>query len=328
MVQQTSAPAKIILFGEHAVVHGVPAIAVPVSSLRAYATIEASDYPFTIVTTDLKINGIPLNVDLEDEHNPLTKMVSLVCDHFNIVAKPSVKITLKSDIPIASGLGSGAAISTALGRAIASTINKTISDEDLNKLVYEVEKIHHGTPSGIDNSVIVYEMPIRYQKFPRVAANYTNLKLNDIQYLSVKSPFHIIIADTGQTALTHESVGDVRKLYEANNIGVSLLFDKIEAIVQQALICLASGSLAELGRLMTENHEQLQKLTVSSSELDKLVSAAINAGALGAKLSGGGRGGNMIALVDESNIQTVSDALLKAGATRVFNTLVQSKDNS
>ena len=310
MIQQTSAPAKIILFGEHAVVYGVPAIAIPVSSLRAYATIEASDEPLTIITSDLKLDDLDLAIDLNNSENPLTKMVSLVLDHFNKARKPYVKITLQSDIPIASGLGSGAAISTALGRAITKALQQDISDQTLNSLVYEVEKIHHGTPSGIDNTVIVFETPIYF------------IKDKISQHLDVKSPIHIIIADTGQTAFTHEAVGDVRKLHNTNPKSTKLILDKINTIVEQALICINTDNIPRLGHLMIENHQQLQELTVSSKKLDELVNVALDAGALGAKMSGGGRGGNMIALVEKTNIQPVKDALLQAGATRVFDTIV------
>jgi len=311
MNQQTSAPAKIILFGEHAVVYGVPAIAIPISSLRAYATIEVSSEPLTIITSGLKIGERAIPVDLEDNLNPLIKMAALVLKYFGEVQKLSVKITLKSDIPIASGLGSGAAISTALGRAIATALYQDIPDKILNAMVYETEKIHHGTPSGIDNTVIVYETPIYF------------VKDKTIQHLNIKSPFHIIIADTGQTAFTHEAVGDVRKLHELDPIGTQIIFDKINSIVQQAMICITTGNIPQLGHLMTKNHWQLQKLTVSSTKLDNMVTAALDAGALGAKMSGGGRGGNMIALVEEANVQSVKDALRLAGATRVFDSVVK-----
>lgn len=311
MVQQASAPAKVILFGEHAVVYGIPAIAVPVSSLRAYATVEASDDLFTIVTNDIKKNNIALSVDLNDNNNSLTKMASFVFNHFKQEIEPNVKITLKSNIPIASGLGSGAAVSTALGRAVALAIKQTISNKTLNKFVYEVEKIHHGTPSGIDNTVIVYEIPIYF------------VKGKDIQYLEIMSPFHIVIADTGQRALTHEAVGDVQKLYDSNPNDTKLILDQIDHIVQKALISITKGNITRLGSLMTENHQLLQKLTVSSPKLDKLVGVALEAGALGAKMSGGGRGGNMIALVERANIQHIKDALQQAGATQVFDSIVQ-----
>src|SRR5688572_10278160 len=153
---RVSAPAKIILFGEHAVVYGQPALAVPVSSLRAEA--EAGFHPdkLTIVARDLGNKIITF-----DGEDPLAESIRLTLQKLNIEA-PHAKITVQSNIPIASGLGSGAAITTVLVRALCELTQHPLSTEDLNQLVYEVEKIHHGTPSGIDNTVVVYEQPIYF----------------------------------------------------------------------------------------------------------------------------------------------------------------------
>jgi mevalonate kinase len=306
---QTSASGKIILFGEHAVVYGIPAIAIPISSLRAYATVKPTNKPLTIIAEDLKNQDIKLTVDTQDSNNPLTKMITSIFAHFNIEC-PQIEITVKSDIPIASGLGSGAAVSSAVGKAVIQALGKTMPIEELNALVFEVEKIHHGTPSGIDNTVIVYERPVYF------------VKGREIEFLNIKTPFHIVVADTGKTALTHEAVGDVRKLYESNPDGIRSIFSEIEDVVQQAITCMNTGNIKRLGQLMDENHTYLQNLTVSSYELDKLVEAARQAGALGAKLSGGGRGGNMIALVEESAVSEIKSALKEAGAIRVFDSIV------
>jgi mevalonate kinase len=131
------------------------------------------------------------------------------------------------------------------------------------------------------------------------------------------------VADTGKGALTKIAVGDVRKLYEANKEPTQLVLDAIGGIVKAARHALEQGDIPALGPLMLRNQVYLQQLTVSSSELDKLVDAAMNAGALGAKLSGGGRGGNMIALVTPESTDRVQSALLQAGAVRVFSTVVR-----
>src|SRR5690606_29176624 len=113
-------------------------------------------------------------------------------------APPSATIRIRSDIPIASGLGSGAAVSTALARALCALLERELDDAALNTLIYEVEKIHHGTPSGIDNTVIVYERPIYF------------MRGKPIQPVTIGAPFTLLIGDTGKSASTREAVAGVR----------------------------------------------------------------------------------------------------------------------
>jgi len=119
-------------------------------------------------------------------------------------------------------------------------------------------------------------------------------------------------------------VGDLRKLWEADKARWEGVFDQVGEITKQARGAIESGEWKKLGRLMNQNHALLQEMTVSSAELDALVSAAIQAGALGAKLSGGGRGGNMIALVEPGESKSVSEALIQSGAQSVIVTTVEN----
>lgn len=301
----SSASAKIILFGEHAVVYGQPAIAIPVSAVRAYAEVEAINIPFQIVARDLDNQIITFDGD-----NPLSQVVRLTLEAVNQPI-PDISITVRSDVPIGSGLGSGAAISTAIVREILNYFDVTLSLDVINSIVYEVEKIHHGTPSGIDNTVIVYEKPVYFKR---------DISLETIEN---QAPLRIIIADTGKVALTKHSVGDVRELYESNPGKTIPIIEAIGRLTQEALVAMKVGHIDKLGRLMTENHALLQNLTVSSPELDNLVDTALQNGALGAKLSGGGRGGNMIALVTENTSDNVINALKNVGATRVIETILE-----
>jgi mevalonate kinase len=306
---EASAPAKIILFGEHAVVYGQPAIAVPVSSLRAIATVQENQPPgqgLCIHATDLNKTS-SLNTQVDDALQMTARLVLQALD----APTPDVTITLRAQIPMASGLGSGAAVATALARALSMALLQPLDNPTLNNLVYEVEKIHHGTPSGIDNTVIVYEQPVYF------------IRDQPIQSIQVGSPLRLLIANTGQSALTRIAVGDVRKLYDAEPARIQPILEQIGTLVKRARGVIESGDVLELGPLMLENHTLLQTLTVSSIELDALVNAAMNSGAAGAKLSGGGRGGNMIALVSDDTAHSVKQALLKAGATDVIETIVQ-----
>lgn len=305
-----SAPAKIILFGEHAVVYGQPALAVPVSQLRATAAVTPGQ-GLQLVAADLN-QVLPVTLG-EIVNNALTRMAQITLE-FLKVEPPDATISLHSSIPPASGLGSGAAVAAALGRAVAQAAGKTIQDDDLNRLVYEIERIHHGTPSGLDNTVIVYERPVYF------------IRDKTLDTLTINQPLHLLIADTGKTALTRHAVGDVRKLYEADPETIVPVIEAIGEIAKQARTALESGDIEVLGRLATDNHALLQKLTVSSPELDTLVDAAQQAGALGAKLSGGGRGGNMIAFVTEGTAEKVQQALYQAGAVRVISTIVREQE--
>ena len=217
-----------------------------------------------------------------------------------------VEINITSTIPVASGLGSGAAVSVALIRALSSFISHPLSDEEVNSLAYEIEKLHHGTPSGIDNSVITYNQPVYF------------IKGQPIETFKVGKPFTIVIGDTGISALTKESVGDVRRMWLRDSVNLETIFDEIGQISLIARRSIESGKPELLGELMDQNHALLQSLTVSSPELDKLVDAARKAGALGAKLSGGGRGGNMIALAEQPKAESVAQALMSAGAKRTI----------
>jgi mevalonate kinase len=185
-----------------------------------------------------------------------------------------------------------------------------MTDEQVNAFAYEIEKLHHGTPSGIDNTVLTYAKPVYF------------VKGQAIETFKVGQPFTIVIGDTGISAPTKESVGDVRKLWEADKVKWDSVFDLVGEIAKEARDSIERGKMKELGTLMSQNHELLQTMTTSSLELDKLVSAAQKAGALGAKMSGGGRGGNMIALVEPDKAEPVAAALIEAGAKHTIITQV------
>jgi mevalonate kinase len=223
---------------------------------------------------------------------------------------PDLAVRISSTIPVASGLGSGAAVTVALTRALASHFHHSMTDEQVNAFAYEIEKLHHGTPSGIDNTVITYASPVYF------------IKGNPIETFRVAKPFTIVIGDTGIRAPTKESVGDVRKLWEADKSKWEATFDQVGEIARAAREAIESGETDQLGKLMNENHSLLQEMTVSSPELDVLVTAARDAGALGAKMSGGGRGGNMIALAPQELADEISHSLLQAGAQHTIITRV------
>lgn len=305
---QTTAPGKIILFGEHAVVYGRPALAVPVTQVHADVDItDASRAGIWINAPDVNLHA-ELNT-LPSDH-PIASVIHNLLFISRISPFPSLEIRITSTIPVASGLGSGAAVTTALTRALSSHLNYPMTNEELNAFTYEIEKLHHGTPSGIDNTVITYAKPVWF------------IKGQSIEIFKVGAPFTIVIGDTGISAPTKESVGDLRKLWEADKPKWESLFDEVAELVSAAKIHIERGTWKELGWLMNRNHVLLQEMTVSSPELDRLVTAACKAGALGAKMSGGGRGGNMITLVTPDMAEAVSRSLIEAGARSTIITQV------
>jgi mevalonate kinase len=201
-------------------------------------------------------------------------------------------------------------VTVALTRALSAHINYSMTDEEVSAFAYEIEKLHHGTPSGIDNTVITYARPVYF------------IKGQPIETFEVGQPFTIIIGDTGISAPTKESVSDVRKLWETDKTKWENVFGKIGDISFRARHAIHESQVKMLGALMDENHVFLQEMTVSSVELDNLVSAARRAGALGAKMSGGGRGGNMIALAEKDTALVIAEALMSAGAKRTIITQV------
>ena len=310
------APGKIILFGEHAVVYGRPALAVPVTQVHADVEVVDSDSAgIWIDAPDIHLHA-ELNT-LPSDH-PIASVIHNLFFLSRVSPFPNLEIKISSTIPVASGLGSGAAVTVALTRALSAHINYTMTDEQVNVFAYEIEKLHHGTPSGIDNTVITYAKPVYF------------IKGQGIETFKVGQPFTIVIGDTGISAPTKESVGDVRKLWEADKEKWGNVFDQVGEIAKQARKTLESDSSSHsqgvlsntLGKLMNDNHALLQELTVSSPELDTLVSAARNAGARGAKMSGGGRGGNMLALVEPDQAEAIAKSLLDAGAKHTIITQV------
>lgn len=302
---RASAPGKIILFGEHAVVYGQPALAVPVTQVQATATIEPIDSGFLIEARTL---GRRFQLSSAAPDDPLAAAVKITCDRAGARTPPSVALLVESTIPIASGLGSGAAVSAAIVRALSEYLGQSLTDADVSALVFETEKLLHGTPSGIDNTVIAYQRPVYF------------IKGQPPLPLKVAQPFRLLIGDTGLASPTKITVGDVRAGHAQEPERYQQLFNAVGAIANQARTIIESGDPAELGPLMNQNHDLLREIGVSSPELEALVAGARAAGALGAKLSGGGRGGNMIALVSSDTESMVRDALEKAGAKRVIAT--------
>ena len=302
-----SAPGKIILFGEHAVVYGQPALAVPLHSLQATATVSPGQ-----AGAGLIIRALDIDTTLslaETAAHALAVAARLTLDRLG-APEPDAEIAIESTIPIASGLGSGAAVTAALVCALSEYLRAPLATPELSALVYEVEKLYHGTPSGVDNTVVCYGQPVYF------------VRGHEPEVFTPAAPFHLLVGDTGRPSPTRETVGAVRAGWQREPARYEAIFEEIGGLVREARAAIESGETTRLGPLMVQNQDLLRRLEVSSPELERLIDAALAAGALGAKLSGGGGGGNMIALVSAANADRVAQALSEAGAARVIQTTV------
>ncbi|MDE0200167.1 MAG: mevalonate kinase [Caldilineaceae bacterium] len=299
-----TAPGKVILFGEHAVVYGRAAIAVPVA--KVMATVTLTDAPAgtgcTIAAPDIRAH-VSLSGQPQD---PLALAVRLALQEAGLEAEPDWQFTVRSDIPIAGGMGSGAAVSAALVKAVFAHCDfhdRAQPDlETVNRTVYAVEKLHHANPSGIDNTVVVYRQPVWF------------VRGQPPRRFDIARPFHLVIADTGIASSTAAVVSDVRRAWESDRLVYEEIFDGIGEIAAAARRAIVSGNVDALGPLMRANQRLLRRLDVSAPELERLIEVAEETGAAGAKLSGAGRGGNLIAVVEYQKVETVQEALLAAGA--------------
>ncbi len=316
-VTHARACGKVILLGEHAVVYGRPAIAVPVPSRQV--EVQVRDTPpgsgTAILACDLGTRYLAGTCNVDEHGRFLLAAVegvlraTLLHDGPHGAPRPTwpdLEIQVRSQVPIARGMGSGAAVSAAIARGVAAHLGASLSRERLSELVYATESLLHGTPSGIDNTVVAYELPVWFRQ--GLGA----------QPFAVGVPVTLVIGDTGIASRTRESVALVRRRWEADRLRLEALFDAIGDLVQRGREAIAQGDLPALGEAMDRNQALLEALDVSDPALERLIAAARRAGALGAKLSGGGKGGCMIALTVSEAAASVEAALRAAGAGDVI----------
>lgn len=295
-----SASAKTILFGEHAVVYGEPAIAIPLSNLRTIAELYPNHREFRIISEKICLNKTYKELIPE---SGLQRLLDLLMQTFSFKVLPPDTLVIRSDIPVASGLGSGAALSVAVIRAFSLYYRKIITDEQVNDIAFEIEKIYHGTPSGIDNTVIAFEQPIIFSKkqgFKSLSADI--------------SRFPLLVIDSGIRSRTIDVVSDVKANYEQNQSYIR----EIGSLIPAAETALKSANIKETGYLMNKNQELLQRINVSCPELDEMIGFGLKNGAIGGKLTGAGRGGNILILAENAEQAAVLKNLYEEKGLRVF----------
>lgn len=299
--------SKLILLGEHAVVYGKPAIAVPFP-LKARCIVEQAIGPITL-------DSIIYTGAIDTMPTEMQGIAACMKETLNYLNKPveGLSIRIDSCIPLGRGLGSSAAVAIAMVRALFAFYGKELSKEELFSLVQISETYAHGNPSGIDMVSEASECPVWFEKAKEVLP------------LKPSAPLYIAVADTGRMADTRTAVGNVKERYASNPEKVEKSLENIEGLADKAKVALQQGNMQSLGESLNGNQQELMKLGVSDEGLNILVKRALKAGALGAKLTGGGMGGCMIALAkDLDHAKLISKELMKSGA---FNSWYFSTDS-
>lgn len=293
-----SASGKVILLGEHAAVYGRHALALPLLS-----AITAQ-----IVERDAGISVAAPSWNFRQEWTPGTAVVDgaagvveLIMQEFGINGR-GFDIQIDSRVPVAMGLGSSAAFAVAVIRAFDALLGLGTSDVDIDKLAFRCEGLTHGTPSGIDNNLATFGQPVLYSKGS--ASRTKPIKLRE------KPP--LVIAASHTRGVTRDIVAGVRRRYEQNRTLYETLFDEIDELSVAGAVALRECEYDQLGSMMNVCHGFLNAIEVSTPELEQMIHIARAAGAIGAKLTGAGGGGSIVALAP-GKVDDVAGALRAAG---------------
>ncbi len=292
---------KVILFGEHFVVHGVPGI---VSAIDA-----TNDAEVKKTATGITVRDVRKAAKGYAEEKKLQQLESIdrILKAMGIEPKTvAFDILLGGTLPGFSGLGASAASSVAIARAIAQEYDIKLTDERVNEIAYEAEKAYAGTPSGIDNTAATFGGLLWFKKNMKGGAN-------TIEKLHIREPVEIVIGSTGVVANTKAMVEGVAERKRKHPEKYDALFEQAEALALIGRKALLDFDLKKVGELMNDNHRLLQEIEVSHEKLDLLVGIARKQGAYGAKLTGGGGGGCMVALTPGRELQErVAEAIENA----------------
>ena len=293
---------KVILFNEHFVVYGIPAVVSAVGAKTTALVERKSGSGYELRDDRPESPGYKAE-KLQQQKESLDimlKFMNVDTQHHHYT------ITLGGDLIAASGVGASAASCAAIARAFSEELNLNFSDERVNEVAYEGEKGYHGTPSGIDNTAATYGGLIWYRR---------EGSAQRMERMRLRKPVEVVMGNTGKVADTKLVVGGVKERKEREPEKYGRLFQEAEQLVVNARKQLEVFNLEKVGAYMNENHQLLQEIGVSSPELDALVKLARDTGAIGAKLTGTGRGGYMVALTPGHELQDrVADEIERHGS--------------
>ncbi len=292
------APGKVVLFGEHATVYGFPGITAAIDlglKVRIRHDPDGPNYPHPYLRRAFPADPGKLDFTL------FGKAVETALAMYGLENAP-LAIEVESDLVPGMGLGTSAALSTALCTALRryrKMSGERCWDRELFEEVQKLEAIFHGTPSGMDAATVLSGNVLWFRAGPP----------REVLPLKLRKPVAGVVCLVEPGASTRELVARVRRLREAHPERIDRLLGEIGEITTQAGIALGSGHLAETGRLMVKNHERLRELGVSTPGLDRAVEFLLENGALGAKLTGAGGGGAVVALVRPELLDGVLERL-------------------
>jgi hydroxymethylglutaryl-CoA reductase len=298
-----TAAGKVILLGEHAVVYGRHAVALPIADAVTASVAESNK------GSSVSIPQWGVKQAVTSTASGAAEAVHLILSELEI-DDGAYSIDVRSTLPRAMGLGSSAAVAVAVVRAFSRFLDLDLDDERVNSIAFACEKLAHGTPSGIDNSIATIGTPMLF----------SNAGAMQIDELVLQETPPIVIALSGQPGLTLEQVAGVRSRYQRRRDHYDAIFDQIDALSLSGAAALQSADYEELGSLMNICHGLLNAIEVSTPEIENMVNLARAAGATGAKLTGGGGGGSIVVLCPG----TVSD-VVSAFAVAGFETLSLTK---
>lgn len=309
-IAHAEAPGKVILFGEHFVVMGEPALAMAIDLQTEMSARARGDGAIRIRSDAANAAGIFTDDTFVPEGaNPRTRQI---LEPLKVAAEESlsfigkrgqgVDLVVSSKLPISVGLGSSASVAVATISAVTRLFDAELARSDIYELAFASERMIHGNPSGIDQTTATYGGLVLYSR------------CEGMRRLSVEANLSLVIGNTGIQRSSGPLIKKVAELRRRRKKYVDELAASSRRITFEALEALSSGRLKRVGELMDWNHQLLVKMGVSTPKLNHLVKAARKAGALGAKLTGAGGGGCMIALVTDESRASVVRELVRSGA--------------